>query len=143
MAHATKGSSHGEVKMFLDSCMQICEANRVLKPGGVAFFGMVNRDEGTFLGPYFRNETWWPTIAQRCGFESVSTTSNFTEWRGGPARYHAYLKKGKEFIDELRDMLTPTQAASGNAKNVKPELITDRNKKKTSKWKRPKDSIKK
>ena len=74
---------------------QICEAYRVLTPGGVAFFGMINRDEGTFLGPFFRNESWWAPVARRCGFESTATSSEFTEWRGGPARYHAYLKKGK------------------------------------------------
>ncbi len=78
-----------------DARAQICEAHRVLAPGGVAFFGMINRDEGTFLGPYFRNESWWAPVARRCGFESVVTSSEFTEWRGGPARYHAYLKKGK------------------------------------------------
>ena len=80
--------------------VQICEAHRVLVPGGVAFFGMINRDEGTFLGPFFRNESWWTSVARRCGFENVRTTSNFTEWRGGPARYHAYLTKGIARVDE-------------------------------------------
>jgi hypothetical protein len=74
-----------------DALIQICEAYRVLRPGGTAFFGMINRDEGTFLGPYFRNESWWPLVARRCGFESVVTTSNFTEWRAGPARYYELL----------------------------------------------------
>ena len=73
-----------------DALIQICEAYRVLRPGGIAFFGMINRDEGTFLGPYFRNESWWPSVAHRCGFESVVTTSNFTEWRAGPARYFEF-----------------------------------------------------
>jgi hypothetical protein len=61
---------------------------------------MINRDEGTFLGPFFRNESWWTSVARRCGFENVRTTSNFTEWRGGPARYHAYLTKGIARVDE-------------------------------------------
>jgi hypothetical protein len=74
--------------------VQVCESHRVLKPGGVAFFGMVNRDEGTFLGPHFRNESWWPEVASRCGFESMFATSNYTQWRGGPDRYHVYLRKG-------------------------------------------------
>jgi hypothetical protein len=78
-----------------DIFIQICEAYRVLRPGGVAFFGMINRDEGTDLGPYFRNESWWPAVAHRCGFESVVTTTNFTEWRTIIPRYHAYLKKSK------------------------------------------------
>jgi hypothetical protein len=73
---------------------QICEVYRVLAPGGIAFFGMVNRLEGTLLGPHFRNESWWQPVAQGCGFDGVVTSSELTEWRGGPARYRAYLKKG-------------------------------------------------
>ena len=83
--------------MKLSRSAQICEAYRVLAPGGVAFFGMINRLEGTFLGPYFRNESWWQPVARRCGFDGVVTSSEFTEWRGGPARYHAYLRKGNVF----------------------------------------------
>ncbi len=71
----------------------------MLAPGGVALFGMVNRHEGTFLGPFFRNESWWGPVAVRCGFESVVTSSEFTEWRGGPQRYHAYLTKAKHAQD--------------------------------------------
>jgi hypothetical protein len=89
--------------------VQICEAHRVLVPGGVAFFGMINRDEGTFLGPFFRNESWWTSVARRCGFETVRTTSNFTEWRGGPARYHAYLTKGIDVRTSLGAYNSPSQ----------------------------------
>jgi hypothetical protein len=76
---------------------------------------MINRDEGTFLGPYFRNESWWPPVARRCGFESVVTTSNFTEWRGGPARYHVYLNKGGGLI--AADVSIQTHSKQNGADN--------------------------
>ncbi len=75
----------------------------MLAPGGTALFGMVNRHEGTFLGPYFRNESWWAPVARRCGFESAVTSSEFTEWRGGPARYHAYLKKAANHEEDAQE----------------------------------------
>jgi hypothetical protein len=124
----------------------------MLKPGGVAFFGMINREEGTFLGPYFRNESWWPSITQRCGFESVTLTSNFTEWRGGPVRYHAYLRKGRNFLDDLRAMLPPSaESANGKAKGSdhtngdskgRDSVTKEAERKKNAKkWKKPKKTM--
>jgi len=74
----------------------VCEAFRVLKRGGIAWFGMVNRETGTFVVKYVKKEDWFQGVAKRCGFSRVVTTSECTEWRYASQptpRYHAYLYK--------------------------------------------------
>jgi len=74
----------------------VCEAFRVLKRGGIAWFGMVNRETGTFVVKYVKKEDWFQGVAKRCGFSRVVTTSEWTEWRYASQptpRYHAYLYK--------------------------------------------------
>ena len=74
----------------------VCEAYRVLKPGGIAWFGMVNRETGTYVVKHVKKEEWWKGVAKRCGFARYYTTREWTEWRMASQptpRYHAYLYK--------------------------------------------------
>jgi hypothetical protein len=74
----------------------VCEAYRILKAGGIAWFGMVNKETGTFVVKYVKNEEWWKGVAKRCGFSRFYTTSDWTEWRYADQptpRYHVYLYK--------------------------------------------------
>jgi hypothetical protein len=74
----------------------VCEAYRVLKAGGIAWFGMVNRETGTYVVKHVKKEEWWKRVAKRCGFARYYTTREWTEWRMASQptpRYHAYLYK--------------------------------------------------
>jgi ubiquinone/menaquinone biosynthesis C-methylase UbiE len=74
----------------------VCEAYRVLKPGGIAWFGMVNRETATYVVKHVKPEEWWKGVAKRCGFTRYYTTREWSEWRMAAQptpRYHAYLYK--------------------------------------------------
>ncbi len=101
----------------------------MLAPGGIALFGMVNQLEGTFLGPHFRNESWWQPVAQGCGFDGAASQQfrASVEWRQPIEALSSELQQrvcgGREHVKKTDATLIvvaphPTQKDKARTKHI-------------------------